>query len=1271
MKFKVYPFTLICIILLASSCANFKMNYLDEAKGWEQNQPDPSLQLEHSIFLVGDAGKAKLGETPRTLAYLKKILPNESKNSSIIFLGDNVYPDGLASKNDDDRELTEHRLKVQLDVLQGYEGNPVFIPGNHDWYSGLKGLKRQQKYVNKYINNMRGVEDKDDDDWEDYFLPENGCPGPEVIEISKKLVIIVVDSQWWLEDWSKQPKINDECLAKSREMFEYLFLNAVKKYRSRNILIALHHPHFTNGPHGGDFTVKEHIFPLTMVSDNLYIPLPGLGTAVALLRGSIGGKQDPSHSLYKGLTRTMLKSANTFGSFTFASGHEHNLQFLKNGQQNFIVSGGGSQKDPSRIGKGARFAYGSEGFAKMNYYENGESWAEFYVPNSDGSDAKLVYRQKVSDALDIIEENIPTSFPEYEKGLDSVEVFVVKNNVPEAGPVHKAILGDHHRDVYLQKYKFPTLDLTEFDGGVVPVKRGGGSQTNSLRLQNPKTGKQFAMRDLTKDASRILPYPLNKMTAAVFIFEDNFLSSHPFAPTVIPPMADAVNIYHTTPNFYYVPKQPALGVNNDIFGGGVYLVEERPAGDYSDAEVFGGSEKIISTFDVGEKIVKNNNHKVDQPWALRSRLFDMLIGDFDRHDDQWRWATFKEGDKKIYRPIPRDRDQPFSKYDGLVVRVGNLVDPFMRQLRVYGPEIKTVKFLAWSSLTFDNAFINELEWSDWEREVKFMQENLTDEIIDNSFYVWPQAVQDLTADHIKKSLKQRRDDLMVYARKFYEILSKEVDVFGTDENELFEVERMNGGRTRVTVWEISEKKGKKKEKVYERVFESSVTKEVHLFGIGDEDKFLVTGEAKSGIKVRCIGGLGKDEFIDESKVAGPGKKTFFYDDKRKNDLTLGTEAKDKTTTNREYNLYDRRSLDHDYDFFVPLPIIGFNPDDGLLAGFGGLLTTYKFRKIPYSTIHSFTGTYAFATNAVNLSYVGDYLEVFGSWDFYLESTIRTPSFAFNYFGDGNDSEYFPDEKDINFYRTRQTNINIAPAFKKRIAGDGGFFRIGPVFDLTDIEATGGRFLRDGEFGLGLDPSDAIFQRKYYGGVEIGLEYSSTDNFFNPTRGINFVSAVNWLENLRSEGSFRSVNAELALYQPMNKKETIIFATRFGFGYNIGDDYEFFQQQRIGGGARNSNLRGYRSERFFGKTAYWQNMDIRAKLFSSYNRTLPFTLGLFTGFDYGRVWLEDDNSDTWHYNYGGGLYIAPVDLLTMSFGLFQPAEDNEDGPRFVFKMGMGF
>lgn len=44
------------------------------------------------------------------------------------------------------------------------------------------------------------------------------------------------------------------------------------------------------------------------------------------------------------------------------------------------------------------------------------------------------------------------------------------------------MLGEHHQNVYLEKYNFPVLDLSTYKGGLQVLKKGGGKQTNSLRL---------------------------------------------------------------------------------------------------------------------------------------------------------------------------------------------------------------------------------------------------------------------------------------------------------------------------------------------------------------------------------------------------------------------------------------------------------------------------------------------------------------------------------------------------------------------------------------------------------------------------------------------------------------------------------------------------------------------------------------------------------------------------------------------------------------------
>ena len=152
----------------------------------------------------------------------------------------------------------------------------------------------------------------------------------------------------------------------------------------------------------------------------------------------------------------------------------------------------------------------------------------------------------------------------------------------------------------------------------------------------------------------------------VDLVQDQISASHPYAAITVPKLADAANIYHTNPKVVYVPKQASLGNFINLIGDKLYLYEERPAGNWKKATFFGNSEKIVNTGHVIKKTHKSTNHIVDEEWTLRSRIFDVLINDWDRHDDQWRWATIKQDDKTIYRPIPRDRDQAYYKFDGVI-----------------------------------------------------------------------------------------------------------------------------------------------------------------------------------------------------------------------------------------------------------------------------------------------------------------------------------------------------------------------------------------------------------------------------------------------------------------------------------------------------------------------------------------------------------------------------------------------------------------------------
>lgn len=1218
----VFKFGLfLALVLVFNACATLKKQVV---LGSEKPLPI-NKEIEHSFYLIGDAGNSGFGESSQALKAFKAELERASKNSTAIFLGDNIYPKGLPEESSEGYELAKHRIQIQTEAVKNFKGETIFIPGNHDWYSDIKGLKDQEKIVEKALG-------------KDSFLPEDGC-SIDKIHVSDDIELILVDTHWYINNWNDQPTINDDCEIKTRQAFLDEFSSLVKKARGKTTIIALHHPMFTNGSHGGQFSFASHMSPL-----------PVLGTLKNVIRKTSGiANVDLQNQYYNELQSRLITLAQVNEKVVFVSGHEHNLQYLVEDNLHQIVSGAGSKVSAVRnIGSGV-FGYGTPGYAKLMVYKDGSTHVSFYSADED----TVVFE------TEIFPENKPLAPKSYKENLEShMSASVYSDEETDVTGFRKFIWGDRYRKEYSTKVNAPNVKLDTLFGGLIPVKKGGGNQSKSLRLED-KNGTQYVMRAVRKQALQYLQAVLFKDqyiegqfddTATEDLILDVFTGSYPYAPLIIGDLADAIGVYHTNPVLYFVPKQERLGQYNDEYGDELYMIEEHTSEGHNDKASFGFQNELLSTDDMMKKIHKDEDLKVDEAAYIKARLFDMLIGDWDRHQDQWRWIEFKEDGKKIYRPMPRDRDQAFSKMsDGFLLGTAVRLMPTARLLRKYSDDLEDVKGVNVEPYPLDMEIISESGKAVWDAQVKHIQENLTDDIIEKAFLNIPEEMPVGSIEDIKEKLKARRANLQKVANRYFKLINKYAVIKGTNKDDWFDVERMPNGQTKVTAYRI--KKGEKKDKFHERTYNREETKEIWIYALDDDDVFEVKGEGDNLIKVILIGGQNNDRYVIEN-----GKRVKYYDYKSKKNTIVTHKGKKKFSDDYKTNVYDYKKLKNSTNQLIPS--IGANPDDGFKLGFVDVYTTYGFERNPFTTQHQFAASYYFATEGFELNYKGEFANVIGNFNLGLEANFTSPNYAFNFFGFGNQSVNLEADgnENLDYNRVKLRTLKFEPSLKW-IGRYGASFKFGLTYEAIEVEDTEGRFIN--EF-IG---DNTEVNNDFYG-ADAKYQFVNSDNEAFPTLGMLFSIHAGFRNNVDTSKGFGYIIPELGFDYKLEPNGQLVLATKLRGHFNLGNDFEFYQGATLGA---DNGLRGYRNQRFNGKRAFVQSTDLRLNLRKVRTSVMPLKLGLYGGFDYGRVWLQNDNSNRWNTSVGGGVFANAADLVTMNLSAF----NSDEGLRLAFRLGFAF
>ncbi|UYZ64154.1 hypothetical protein [Hymenobacter weizhouensis] len=435
-------------------------------------------------------------------------------------------------------------------------------------------------------------------------------------------------------------------------------------------------------------------------------------------------------------------------------------------------------------------------------------------------------------------------------------VLVAAGPQYQRGAVHRFFWGTHYRALWSLPVTARVFSLrTAVPGGLTPLKEGGSFQTRNLRLVSA-TGVQYVLRSVDKDATKALPEGLQNGPIGR-LMKDQTSVIHPYGAYIVPRLAQAAGVYHTNPRLVYVADDPGLGEFRQQFAHALYLFEERPEGDQRAVRSFGNSARVESSRLVFTNLVASSRFQVDARHYLRSRLFDMWLGDWSRREDQWRWAAFEgRGGRTVYRPIPRDRDHAFFQFDDglltwLIAQFRPTYQSFHETIRLHN-----VEGLNRAARPMDKSLLAYLTPQDFQQIADSLRHQLSDQVIAEALAVWPPEVRALSTEEFTRKLRARREQLPAVAARFAELLTRDVELPGTDEAERFVVEAVAPNQVRVQVFRrVAEGPA---QLLHQRTYDARFTRRLRLFGLGGNDLFELRGDPDRHLEIGIYDGAGQD-----------------------------------------------------------------------------------------------------------------------------------------------------------------------------------------------------------------------------------------------------------------------------------------------------------------------------------------------------------------------------------------------------------------------------
>ena len=826
-----------------------------------------------------------------------------------------------------------------------------------------------------------------------------------------------------------------------------------------------------------------------------------------------------------------------------------------------------------------------------------------------------------------------------------------------AGVFKRWFYGDNYRDLWNTPVEVAVLDLDSVGGGLTPLRTGGDGQSISLHFTG-EDGIRYAVRSLDKDATKRLAAELQN-TVVSEVLHDLVSALLPTGALVVDPLLEAAGILHSKHTLVVIPDDPRLGEYRDGFAGLIGTLQLHPSERPDDAPGFAGSRKVSGTENMLDDLEDSSCERVDARAFLKARLMDFVVGDGDRHFGQWRWARFPDGDCYSWLPVPEDRDQAFIHYGGVAMALVRRTFP--RAIR-FGDAYPSVVGLTNNGWELDRQLLAELDRPAWDEVVESFRTKLPDPIIEDAVRRLPGPYYESVGERLEGALKARRDALPEFAAQYYELITREVEIQATDEDEYALFEHLANGDLVVRIGVQGDSEDELRPPYFERTFRHGETREVRVYLRGGTDRVEITG-GEGRITVRVDGGGGSDTFTNASEAGA--SRTHFYDYRGQNVFAKGGGA---SVDEREYrrppaSIQPRRpstaryALDWGREAFTS-PTLWVDPDLGAFVQVVHNRTNFGFRKDPFASRHSLAVGLASRGYKPFASYEGTFRQVLSNADLKLAfeySGLEVTRFT----GFGND---FRLDNPSSFYKVQQRTFVLAPALEFHTGAQDEdesqeesepvrselTISLGPVIKWSNTPQDANEEYFIGSMDQPLYGAGSFGQL----GARGEVEFDRRDNPAYPTRGLFArIAAAGYARAWDVESAFGSVDGEVRTYLTARVPANPTLALRAG-GKKVWGSYPFLESAFMGGPGRvgirqgEGPVRGLHKNRFAGDASLYANVELRLAV-AEVNLLVPGELGLFGAADVARVHYSADpvDADDWHNGTGGGLWLSFLERRT--------------------------